>query len=362
MIDVARRQGSVSPHRGRWRVRYTAGGEQKSGGVYESREEAEDVLAALLGELGGSPTRTVRGWGEQWLDRRETIGLHRDVAADRSRWKYVTAQPWADEPLDALTAKTIKAWVLELVQRKLARQTICNALNLLRVCLRDAVEAEAIPSNPAADVRVPKMARTDDPWTWLKPHEVETLIGHEKLPPYQRAVFTAAIYTGAREGELFALRWRDVDLDGARLILRASWRKPRKNGKVLSVPLLPAAVEALRTWRRERPALPAALVFPGDDGAPHVKGYDAQWASRWKAATGTRDDVRFHDFRHTCAASLVSGAWGRAWSLEEVKELLGHSSIKVTERYAHFAPEALHAAAAATPGLKTRAKTQDTGR
>jgi site-specific recombinase XerD len=42
---------------------------------------------------------------------------------------------------------------------------------------------------------------------------------------------------------------------------------------------------------------------------------------------------------------LVSGQWGRKWSLEEVKAFLGHASVKTTERYAKFAGDALMAAA-----------------
>ena len=54
---------------------------------------------------------------------------------------------------------------------------------------------------------------------------------------------------------------------------------------------------------------------------------------------------RWHDLRHTCGSSLVAGWWGRGWRLDEVRDLLGHSSITVTERYAHTAPTALRAAA-----------------
>jgi hypothetical protein len=58
--------------------------------------------------------------------------------------------------------------------------------------------------------------------------------------------------------------------------------------------------------------------------------------------------VRWHDLRHTCAASLVSGWWGRQWRLEEIRALLGHGSLKATERYAHLADSALQQAAAET--------------
>jgi hypothetical protein len=63
---------------------------------------------------------------------------------------------------------------------------------------------------------------------------------------------------------------------------------------------------------------------------------------------GIERRVRFHDLRHTCAANLVSGSWGRAWRIEEVRAFLGHSSITTTEIYAHLAPDALHATARAT--------------
>jgi integrase len=345
---------SVTPHRGRWRVRITVDGKQRSAGVYDTREAAEDVLAALIEQAGPTPRTTLRGWGAEWLDARERGGLHRDVASDRSRWRArIEPQPWASEPLDTLTSREIRAWVRAMLAEKLARQTVSNVLNLLRVCLEAAVEAELLPANPARGVPVPRVARSDDPWTYLRPREVEHLLRHPALPPYQRAVFAAAIYTGARAGELFGLHWRDVDLDGARLVLRHSWRGPRKNGRVLRVPLLPPAVEALREWWRVRPGLPSALVFAADDGSAHAKGYDAGWASTWREATKTRDGVRFHDLRHTCAASLISGAWGDPWRLEEVRDFLGHSTVTMTERYAHLAPGSIADAAARTTG-KTR--------
>jgi integrase len=55
--------------------------------------------------------------------------------------------------------------------------------------------------------------------------------------------------------------------------------------------------------------------------------------------------VRWHDLRHTCGSALAQGDWGDPWTLSEVKEQLGHSSVAVTERYAHVAAMTLERAA-----------------
>jgi len=73
----------------------------------------------------------------------------------------------------------------------------------------------------------------------------------------------------------------------------------------------------------------------------HTKGYDAQWAKKWRSAAGMRADVRVHDLRHTCASHLIMGTWGRAWRLEEVQVVLGHASRTTTERYARLAPDSI---------------------
>jgi integrase len=97
---------------------------------------------------------------------------------------------------------------------------------------------------------------------------------------------------------------------------------------------------------------PNRLVFPlrgGDRGDKKSYG-----SADLRRAAGIERHVRWHDLRHTFASSLVAGWWGRAWRLDEVRDLLGHSSVTVTERYAHLAPSALAKAAADTDAAMVR--------
>ena len=96
--------------------------------------------------------------------------------------------------------------------------------------------------------------------------------------------------------------------------------------------------EVLRDWQAQHPkAAPESFVFGNANGAP-FKSLKTAWGGLLSAA-GIQD-FRWHDMRHHFASKLVmSGV-----SLYVVKELLGHSSILMTERYAHLQPD-LHQAA-----------------
>ncbi len=343
-------------------------GRQTSLGVHDTERDAEGAIAGALALLGGDTSSTsLLVWGAVWLERRELGKLHRDVAGDRFRWRrYVTLADFAQWPLHRIRRVDVVRWVRQLLRspvqrghrhrtdpgRTLARQTVKNALNLLRVCLRDAADEGRCKLNPAEGVRVPKVARTKRTWTYLQPDELRALLDASyhltKRCGHQRTAFTVAAYTGLRAGELWGLRWRDVTLTGEHpeLLVRHSYRQPTKSGEPREVPLLPEALEALQAWRKHAPGVGSALVFPAHGGGCYSPGYDAS-IGRALARAGVRR-VRFHDLRHTCASGLIAG-WlaGQPWRLEDVQRMLGHESRTTTERYAHLAPDGIRALAKA---------------
>lgn len=369
-------KGSISKRRMRdgrihFRVRVQLHRQTKSLGTYETEEEAELVLAAFWEQHGDRPSvMTVSSWGATWLQLRETDGVHRSVPRERSVWRqHIETASFAHWPIRRLERKHVVRWIAELGRKnalkqtfspktktsttvgkgnRVSRSTIQKALALLRKCLNDAADLGYIPQNPALGVSVPKRATTEEPWTYLSREEIAALFALP-LTLTQRATFAVAIYTGLRAGELWGLRWSDVILKGDRpqLIVRHSFREPTKSGRVRRPPLLAPARIALRQLMQERSAIGGMLVFPAKGGGCHASGYEGRWTRISKQLDLGRR-VRFHDLRHTCASHLVMGTWGKAWDLQRVRDMLGHSSVTVTERYAHLAPDGIHDLAAET--------------
>jgi integrase len=368
---------------GRWRVRVRVGGQSGRAlpGTYETREEAEAVRLAAVRQLidagraavGGV---TLRMFGPIAIDRWKLRG-NRSTYDDRNMFAvHIATAHFAEWPIQNVRRADVKRWRDELVAKKavraitkgpkgarvierieterpLARQRIINVLSLLRRIFNEALEDDLIEANPALEVYAPKQRRTVDPWTYLTLDEQIALL--RVVPERDRPLIGFMIGTGMREGEVYALRAEDVVVDGEHpeVVVRFGGRdEPPKNGKIRRVSLfglgLESAVAAIVANDRQRNV--HGLLFPGQRGGYRPKKKAPKgWAS-WLRAAGIDRPVRIHDLRHTCAAALVSGMWGRAWRLEEVRDQLGHSSIKVTERYAHLANTALRLAAQATPG------------
>ncbi len=150
----------------------------------------------------------------------------------------------------------------------------------------------------------------------------------------------AIIFLGAEHGaskqEILSLRWRDIDFNYANNGIVRFFRT--KNQKERFEFLMPRTKEALLKWRdhqkwmRHRKKIndvKSDYVFCRLNGTP-IKRFESAWRSTLNEAG--IEDFHFHDLRHTFCSNLILSGSG----IKEVKEMIGHSDISMTDRYSHL--------------------------
>jgi integrase len=142
-----------------------------------------------------------------------------------------------------------------------------------------------------------------------------------------------ALFTGLRRGELFKLRWDDIDFERGFLTLRAP-----KGGRDQTVPLSPAAQAVLARHPRQGKS---PFIFPGRGGGQRTRPPKLIQAIKERAGL-PRDFRPLHGLRHSFASLLASS--GRV-DLYTLQKLLTHKSPQMTQRYAHLRDESLRRAA-----------------
>lgn len=257
------------------------------------------------------------------------------------------------------------------------------AFATLRRALADAVRLKLLGTNPAAAVDRPRAPRPD-----IKPlnfDQVEKLLETAREMDAQRdvwraqrkraaahrlsveALVTLALGTGARQGELFGLKWSDYDVKAGTLSISRSIvdhngtpnvgeGKTRSSRRTIDLPAFAAA--ALAAHRQKQPATPhpSAWIFADWNGAPLRRQNFASRTWRPLVKRAGMVGVRFHDLRHSAASFLLTaGVHPRV-----AQQILGHSDIATTMSvYSHVSAGLGKAAAAELDALLGRRRAPD---
>jgi integrase len=223
---------------------------------------------------------------------------------------------FAGKRLSAITPMLIEHYKRKRLKAGKKPATINRELAALKHIFSIAIDWKKVNLNPVKSV---KMLREDNVVTNLLSVEGEERLLAEAAP-HLRPFLICALDTGMRLGELLGLSWENVDLDLG--IIRVVKTKTRRNREI---PISGRLDEVLRLLPR---STEHSRVFLGIDGGPIKSLKEAYAAALERAELGK---IRFHDLRHTFATRLVLGGV----DLFTVKELLGHSTIITTQRYAH---------------------------
>lgn len=342
----------------------TAKGGKRLLEVCEDEVQAHAVLAAWMVERAqhghfvprDQDIVTVRQLGHLYL---KTLSEQRRKD-ERSRWSArIDTAEFADWPVTQLSERSVRRWLRDQAQTPIAtgksagelptRQTLQNALNLLRAGLGYAVKHEILDRNVAHGVTVgdstihrPRSTRAGDGYEYAYEPEVRRLLDAE-LEDATRTGFVLVAFTGARPMDVYLLTWDRVDVHGKTI---RYWSHKRRRDYV--VHMLPTAHEQLRKWWMASGRPSEGLVFPGPKGQPHARGYDWGWVGGYNRDGTQRQGVRerigirrklpLYSLRHTCACHLLLGTelftGGRAWTLEEIASQLGHTDLSTVRRYA----------------------------
>lgn len=209
------------------------------------------------------------------------------------------------EKYKASEARQAAAHIVKDMQGAYAAGTINRSLGTLKKALRMAWEAGLVPVDYSAHVK--RLPENNARSVYLSVDQVNAIASHASESV--RAAIWIALLTGARRGEICKLRPEDIGGDS--IIIHAG---NTKTLRTRTVPIVPP----LRPWLKY---IPLPINHEG------VKtGF-----RRAREAAGM-PEVNFHDLRHSCAAILIASGC----DLFTVSKILGHTTTKTTERYAHM--------------------------
>lgn len=348
------------------RLRFTIG---KYGAlsVTEARKIAEQIYAEV--KLGNNPQQdkidsrnklTVPTLGN-FLESHYLPWYQTQYKAPKIRSTFNQFSFLYSKPLDTITGWQIEQWRAKRHKDGLSPATSNRYLSTLKAMFNRAVEWDLIESNPLVKV---KKYKTDSRAVvrYLSNDEEQRLRASMRsreqrlavsnpfyndkyhvplqaiLGGYQdhlQPMILLLMNTGMRRGELFNLTWQDVDLTAKQITIVGN---TSKSGQTRYIPLNNEAVQILRVWQSQTQR-DSGHVFIGKYGNKFIN-----ISKSWSVLLNKADikNFRLHDLRHHFASRLVTAGV----DLNTVRELLGHSDIKMTLRYAHLAPAHLSDAVA----------------
>jgi site-specific recombinase XerD len=257
------------------------------------------------------------------------------------------------KPIDELTPIMFEKWRTARLQAGAKAATVNRILSTLRSSINWGVKRGLIESNPLQRLGKLKESDSKNIIRYLSDDERERLESaltarEDRLQrkkggktcgefwDYLRPAVLLSLNTGIRRNTLFSLLWSDVDFESQTLTLRG---EVSKNGETARIPLNDDAHDILSSWRGQSAHTgDGDLIFPSPKTGKKLDNARRSWERVLREAG--IDNFRWHDMRHDFASQLVM----RGVDLTVVCELLNHSNLKLTMRYAHLAPkQKLHA-------------------
>jgi integrase len=321
-----------------------------------TRAQAERELRRLMAEVRPQPAPgerlTIAEIGGRYLRYLEARGRkHATLVGVEMALRVHLAPFFAEKPVDRIRTSDVEELVVLLQRGGLSGKSIRTYVGTLSALFNYAAGPQRgwVANNPARGVDLPPKHDSQE-IRFLDPDEV-TLLTRAAVPgAYQqidRALYLTAAMTGLRQGELIALRWRDVDWAAARVRVRQNYvlgrfGTPKSKRSTRSVPMADqVGGELERLYQAAGHPSQDDLVFADPrTGEPLSKPAILRRYRKALKAAGLDTSRRFHDLRHTFGTAMAAAGV----PMRTLQEWLGHRDIATTQIYADYSPSAHEAA------------------
>ncbi|MBW2140738.1 MAG: site-specific integrase [Deltaproteobacteria bacterium] len=276
------------------------------------------------------------GLAEDWLEYRKPNIRHSTFEQYRGHVVNHLNPYFGLTKVNKINFNAVEKFVSHQTARGVSPPTSKKVLVTLGGILKYAVRKKICESNPVREIEKPKSLkrkRVD----FLNHLEIRALLDHitdQKL----RTLVMLAIMSGARQGELFGLKWTDIDWFNCQMHIKRSYNhgrfyEPKSRSSFRAIDLGETTITELKRWKIACLPSELDLVFPNNAGKP------MNTCSRFTRIfhTALRNaglrKIRFHDLRHTYASLLID----QGEHPKYIQTQMGHSSINVTmDTYGHL--------------------------
>lgn len=324
----------------RWRARYVDDVGRELSKAFDRKIDAQrwldaEVTTALVTGTYVEPNRgliTVGELFERWIVVAESHLAPGTARNRRISWRCHAGPRWADVPVAQVRKSEVRVWTAAMVSSGVSVHAVRNAVGLLRMLCRAAIEDSRIVRNPCDGVELPRAEHRDR--GYLTHAQVALLTAQVHRHP---EVVRFLAYTGLRWGEMAALRVCDFDM--LRRVVNVSrsvssvagkmvWGTP-KTGERRSVPFPASLAEELAALMvgKGRDELvftsPTGRVLRGSLYRLEVFG---PAVARCQQADATFPRITPHDLRHTAVSLAISAGA----NVKAVQRMLGHAKASMT--------------------------------
>jgi integrase len=326
-----------------------------------TKKSAEAALRNKMLEYVAPSDHEVVTFGEAGamaVTRLKTLGREKTTIEAYESTRRVHLDPaWRDRPVESITAEDIERLQAKMQRAGAKPKSVNNWIGIASAILNFAVKKRWRKDNPCEQVE-PLKVPANERLRYFNYAQLDALIANvpdDDLGAMEADLYEFAAKTGLRRGECLGLRRENVKFDSEQVYVIDNFvrgeDKATKSNKPRWVPLSPSAAAAVRR-QMDRSAFkaPRAYVWcnpstgnaydPSKLQKRFKKALTRGSIGEFRALTRKNGEVEmvpvfcFHDLRHTFGTSLAAG--GR--TAIQIKEYLGHSSLKTTEKYMHFAP------------------------